>query len=138
MEQKNDTKIEKMREEMDSKFEAILKEVKPNKTASTMTNPRSDVIEMKDSQPSGSETAKSIGVHASNNGNSDSENDDFPFRASKKKDIKHPATPPFQSESDVNVTIHSDEESDIEEDHHMVTGANNNSIDKVLKTQITQ
>ena len=51
MEQKNNDKIEKMREEMDNKVEAILKEVKSNKTASTMTNPRSD---SHDSQHSGS------------------------------------------------------------------------------------
>ena len=37
MEQKNDNKIETMKEEMVSKFEAILKEVKSHKTASTMT-----------------------------------------------------------------------------------------------------
>ena len=37
MEQKNDNNIEKMKEEMDSKFEAILKELKSNKTVSTMT-----------------------------------------------------------------------------------------------------
>ena len=83
-----------------------------------MTNPRSDFNEMQDSQPSGSKTAKSIGVHASNNENSDSENDDFPLRASKTKDLKHPAKPLFRSESDVDVTIHSYEESDIEEDYH--------------------
>ena len=46
MEQKNHKKIEKMREKIDSKLEAILKEVKSNKTASTMTNPRSDFNEM--------------------------------------------------------------------------------------------
>ena len=119
MEQKNDSKIEKMREEMDSELEAILREVKSNKTASTMTNPRSDFNEMQDSQPLGSKTAKSIGVHASNNENSDSENDDFPLRASKMKDLKHPAKPLFRSESDVDATIHSDEESDIEEDYHI-------------------
>ena len=112
-----------MREEMDSKLEAILREVKSNKTASTMTNPRSDFNEMQDSQPSESKTARSIGVHASNNENSDSENDDFPLRASKMKDLKHPAKPLFRCGSDVDVTIHSDEESDIEEDYHMVTGA---------------
>ena len=52
MEQKSDDKIEKKREEMDNKLEAILKEVKSNKTASTVTNPRSDVNEIQDSQPS--------------------------------------------------------------------------------------
>ena len=42
------------------------------------------------------------------------------------RDLKHPAKPLFRSESDVDVTIHSDEESDAEEveDYHMVTGAN--------------
>ena len=40
------------------------------------------------------------------------------------KDLKHPAKPLFRSGSDVDVTIHSDEETDIEEDYHMVTGAN--------------
>ena len=118
MEQKNDSKIEKIREEMDSKLEAILREVKSNKTASTTTDPRSDSNEIQDSQPSGSKTTQSIGVHASNNENSDSENDDFPLRASKMKDLKHPAKPLFQSRSDVDVTIHSDEESDIEEEYH--------------------
>ena len=116
MEQKNDDKIEKMREEMDNKLEAILKEVKSNKTASTTTNPRSDVNE--DSQPSGSKTNRSIGVRAFIIENSDSENDDdYPLRASKMKDLKHPAKPLFQNESDVNVTILSNEKSD-EEDYH--------------------
>ena len=121
MEQKNDDKIEKMREEMDNKLEAILKEVKSNKTASTMTNSRSDIIEIQDPQPSGSKTVRSMGVRASNSENSDSENDDYPLRASKLKDLKHPAKPLFRSESDVDVTIHSDEESDIEEDYHKTT-----------------
>ena len=120
MEQKNDSKIKKMREEMDNKLEAILREVKSSKTASTMTNSRSDFNEMQDSQPSGSKTVKSIGLHASNNEISDSENDDFPLRATKMKDLKHPAKPLFRSESDVYITIHSDEESDIEEDYHIL------------------
>ena len=48
-----------MREETESKLEAILKEVKSNEAASTMPNPRSNFAEMQDSQPSGSITAKS-------------------------------------------------------------------------------
>ena len=39
---------------MDNKFEAILKEVKFNKTASIVNNPMSDVNGIQDSQPSGS------------------------------------------------------------------------------------
>ena len=57
---------------MDNKLEAILKEMKHKKSASTVTNPRSDVNEIQDPQPSGSRNDRSIGVHASNNKNSDS------------------------------------------------------------------
>ena len=39
------------------------------------------------------------------------------------KDLKHPAKPLFQNESDVDVTIPSNEESDAEV-YHTVTGAN--------------
>ena len=126
IEQKNNDRIERMREEIDNKFEAILKEIKSNKSASTVTNPRSELNENQEPQASGSKTNKSIGVHASLNKNSDSENEDHPLRASKMKDLRHPAKPMFRAESDVDVTIHSDEESDAEslEDYHMVTGAN--------------
>ena len=75
IEQKNNDRIEKMREEMNNKFEGILREIKTNKNASTVTNPRSETNEIQNSQPSGSKTT-SIGVHASNNENSGSENDD--------------------------------------------------------------
>ena len=108
---------------MDSKLEAILKEIKCNKSASITTNPRSDANEIQESRPSGSRVDTSIGVRASNIENSDSENDDYPLRASKMKDLKHPAKPLFRSESDVDVTIHSDEESDAEsldEDYHII------------------
>ena len=118
VERKNTERIEKMREKMDNKLEALLKEIKYNKSASTVTRPRSDVNEIQEPQPSGSRTDQSIGVRVSNNENSDSENDDYPLRASKMKDLKYPAKPLFRSESDVDVTMHSDEESDIEEDYH--------------------
>ena len=68
-----------------------------------MTNPRSDVNETQDPQPSGSRNDSSIGVQASNNENLDSENDDYSLRASKM-DLKHPARPLFQYESYVDVT----------------------------------
>ena len=41
MEQKSNDRIEKMREKMDNKVEAILREIKTNKISSTATNPRS-------------------------------------------------------------------------------------------------
>ena len=87
---------------------------------------------MQNKQLSGSEKVQSIGVHASNNENSDSENDDYLLRASKTKDLTHPAKPLLQNESDVDVTILSNEESD-EADFYMVTEAN-----RQLHRQISQ
>ena len=101
----NNDRSEEMTEEMDNKFEAILRENKTNKRKSTITNPRPDANEIRDPQPSGSKIEKSIGVRASNNENSDSENDDYPLSASKMKDLSYPAKPLFQNESDVDVTI---------------------------------
>ena len=112
VERKNTKRIEKMREEMDSKLEAILKEIKCNKSASIATISRSDINEILEPQPSGSRADPSIGVRASNIENSDSENDDYQ---------KHPAKPLFRSESDVDIAIRSDEETGAEEieDYHM-------------------
>ena len=111
-----------MREELENKLEMILKGRKSNESASTVTNPRSKVNENGESQPSGSKPNRSIGVHASNNENSDSENDDYPLRASKMKDLRHPAKPIFHNESDVDVTIKPEDESDAEEveDYHSI------------------
>ena len=119
-EQKNNDRITKMREEMENKLDAILKEIKSNKSVSTVTNPRSEMDDIQNIQPSGSKTNRSIGAHASHIYNSDSENDDYPLQASKMRDLKHPAKPLSRCESDVDVTIHSDGESDAEEveDYH--------------------
>ena len=59
---------------MDNKLEAILKEVKSNKTTPTATNPRSKNNELQDSQPWGSKTYRYIGFRESIMENSDSEN----------------------------------------------------------------
>ena len=79
------------------------------------TNPRSETNETQDTQQSGSKIDKSIGVRASNKEKSDSENDGFSLRASKLKDLKHPAKPLFQNEADVDVTILSNAQSDKED-----------------------
>ena len=126
-EQKNNDRIAKMREGMENRLDAILMEIKTNKGTSVTTNPRSEINEIGNIQPSGSGGKKSMRVNASDNENLDSENEDMPLKASEMKDLKYPAKPLFRSESDVDVTIHSDEESDAEsldEDYHMVTGAN--------------
>ena len=77
-----------------------------------------DTYKMQNVRLTGSKIVQSIGVRASNNENPDSENDDYPPRVSKMKDLKHPAKPLFQNESDVDVTIRSNEESD---DYHTYT-----------------
>ena len=120
LEQKSNDRITKMREEMDNKLESILKEIRSNKSMSTTTNPRSEAAEVHNSQPLGS---KSIGVHASNFENTDSENEDYPLKASGSKDLKHPARPLYRNEIDLDETMISNEDSE-EEDYHMVTGAN--------------
>ena len=66
MEKGNNDRIGKMREEIDGKFEAIIREIKTSKMASTVTNPRSESNETQNTQPSGSKN-RFIGVHASEN-----------------------------------------------------------------------
>ena len=128
-EQKNNDRIEKMREEMENKLDTILKQIKSNRSHSTVTNPRSQVNGAEDMRPSGSRSKEPIGVHASNIENSEPEDEDNPIRASKMTELKHPAKPLFRSESDVDVTIHSDEESDAEslEDYHSMRQNNTNN-----------
>ena len=101
-EQKNNDRIMKLREEMENKLDAILKKIKSNKSASTVTNPRSEMNEMQNMQPSGSKTNKSTGVHASYNENIGSEDEDYPLQASKMKDIRHPAKPFHRSETNLD------------------------------------
>ena len=117
MEKRNNDRIGKMREEIDNKFEAILKEIKTNKNASTITNPRSETNETQNTQPSGSRD-RSIGVHASVNDNSDSENEDsHSIRASNMHELRNPAKPFCQNRFELNETIVSNEDSE-EEDYH--------------------
>ena len=123
-EQKNNDRIMKMREEMENKFDAILKEIRTSKTTSTITNPRSEINGMQNSQPSGSKSIRSNGVHALNIENSDTENeDDHPLRASDMRELRNPARPLCQNEPNLDETIISEGDSE-EEDYHMVTGAN--------------
>ena len=123
MEKRNNDRIEKMREEIENKFDAILREIKTSKNASTITNPRSESNETQNNQPSGSRN-RSIGVRASENENSDSENEDnHPIRASNMHELRDPARPFCQNRFELDETLVSNEDSE-EEDYHMVTGAN--------------
>ena len=120
-EQKTNDRIMKMREEMENKFDAILKEIRTNKT-STITYPRSEIDGIQNSQPSGSKSVRSTGVHASNIGNSDTEDEDvYPLRASEMLDFRNPARPVYQNIPNIDETIVSDEDSE-EEDYHSALG----------------
>ena len=116
--QKDNNRIMKMREEMENKFDAILKELRTSKTASTITNPRSELNGTQNSQPSGSKNDKSSGVRASNIENSDTENEvDHPLRASDMRELRNPARPLYQNAPNLDETIMSEEDSE-EEDYH--------------------
>ena len=107
-----------MREEMENKIDAILKEIRTSKTTSTITNPRSEINGMQNFQPSGSKSIRSNGVHASNIENSDIENeDDHPLRASDMRELRNPARPLCQNEPNLDETIISEGDSE-EEDYH--------------------
>ena len=107
-EQKNNDRIIKMREEMENKFDAILKEIRTNKTASTRTNPRSELNGTQNSQLLGSKNDKSIGVRASNVENSDTtDEDDHPLRASDMEELRNPTRPLYQN---LDETILSEED----------------------------
>ena len=69
----------KLREEIDDKFETFSREIKNNRSVSTITNPRSETNDAQETQQSGSKTNKSIGVHASNNVYSDLEENYHPL-----------------------------------------------------------
>ena len=88
LEQKSNDRNTKMREEMVKKLETILKEIRSHENMSTTTNPRSETAEAQNSQPSGT---RSIGVHAFYFESSDSENEDYPLKASGSKDLRYPA-----------------------------------------------
>ena len=117
-EQKNNDRIMKMREEMENKFDAILKEIRSSKTTSTITNPRSEPIGIQNLQPSGSKNDKPSGVRATNIENSDTKNeDDHPLRASDMRELKKPARPLCQNVPNLDETIISEGDSE-EEDYH--------------------
>ena len=68
---------------MEDKFDTILKEIGSNESVSVTTNPRTESNGIQSIQPSGSENNKSIAVRASDNENSESEDKNYPPKASK-------------------------------------------------------
>ena len=119
LEQKNNDRIMKMRERMENMFEAILKEIRTNKSASTITKPRTEIKGTQDSQLSRSKSNRSNGVRASNVENSDTEDeDDHLLRESEMYELRNPPRPVYQNIPNLDETIVSNEDSE-EEDYHM-------------------
>ena len=105
-ERKNNDRITKMREEMENKLDAILMEMKTNKSTSMTTNPRSEINEIGNMQPSGSRGKRSMGVNASDNESLDSENEDIPLKASEMRELGHPAKPIHQNDTTLDATVY--------------------------------
>ena len=95
--------------------------MRTSKTASTITNPRSEPNGIHNLQPSGSKNDKSSGVRASNIENSDTENEgDHPLRASDMRELRNPARPLCQNVPNLDETIISEGGSE-EEDYHTIS-----------------
>ena len=83
LEQKNTDKIAKMREEIENKFESLLKETRTSESASTVPIPRSDT---NDTQNTRCRDAKVTSLRSSrNNENSIPEEDDPPLEPPIRK-----------------------------------------------------
>ena len=66
--------------------------------------------EMQNKQHSGSKEVQSVGVHASNNKNPESEDEDNPLKASDMKELKHPANTMYQNELNLEDEMKASEE----------------------------
>ena len=81
------------------------------------TNPRSEINEIGNMQPSGSGGKRSMGINASDNESLVSENQDIPLKASEMGELRHPAKPLQQKDTTLDATVIFNEESD-EEGYH--------------------
>ena len=121
-EQKGHDRIMKMREERDN-YRSHFERERTNKNSS---NPRSETNGAQIMQPSGSKTDESIDVHASNNINSEQENDDYLLSPSEMRELKRPASSLDRSILNSDETLVSNEDSE-DEDYHIL-GINGNIV----------
>ena len=73
--------------------------------------------EIEKTRPSGSQNGQSIGVHASENENSESDDEDNPLRSAEIKDLGKLSKPLYRNQLDLNATIVSNGDSE-KGDHH--------------------
>ena len=84
--------IEKMRIEIDSKFQIILQEIKENRSMSVVTNPRSEQ-EIPQMRASSSKTNLFGEINASQNIDRGIEDENNPFRSSEMSELRQPVEP---------------------------------------------
>ena len=80
----------RMRSEVEDKLEAILKGIRSIQSISTVTSPRSEIIDTQNIRPSGSGNEQFMRVRASEIENIDLEGEDYPLRASEMRELGHP------------------------------------------------
>ena len=114
IQQKDNDRIMVMWEEMENIIEAILTEIRTNKSASTITNPRYEINKNQNIQPSGSKKDRSTELHASNIKYSISEDKDQLLTALDMGKLRGPARPVYQNVLNLNETIFSKEDSEEE------------------------
>ena len=122
MSQENRSQINEIRQEMNSKFEMLLQEIKENRSVSAITNPRSEVDENPPQNPTSSRNIMSEVENASNK-KTRAEMQDTPFRSSEMLELRQPVEPTNLHESGLDDTLIINEGPRGAE-YHMVTGAN--------------
>ena len=104
MSQENRSQINEIRQEMNSKFEMLLQEIKENRSVSAITNPRSEVGENPPLNPTSSRNTMSEVENASNK-KTRNEIQDTPFRSSEMIELRQPVEPINLHETGLDDTL---------------------------------
>ena len=103
---------------MENKVEAILREIRTENSASTITNSSSQINRTQNTKPTRSRNDRSIGILATNIKNSDTENEDNPLRASDMNGLRNPAESLYQNTPNLDESVIPNEDPE-EEDYHI-------------------
>ena len=103
---------------MENKVEVILREIRTDNSASTITNPRSEINRTQNTESTGSRNDRSIGVHAPNIENSDTEKEFHSLRASDMSELRNPAKPLYQNTPNLDESVIPNEDPE-QEDYHI-------------------
>ena len=124
--EQNNDKMSQIEEQLNNKFEEILKEIGTNKTHIVKT----DEEDVENNQP-GPSNYKNKGLrnkHASNSTSDKNKNQDDRFYPSEMCELRQPYTPLGIAEDTLDKTIIRNENRQERADHHMVTGPTKNIL----------